>query len=297
MIVAGVVLGGLAGAGIWLAVSGLVPGRPCLAETIAAMDYEPGPPLPPPASLDERVGRLIGGVPGVERIRPSSQRRADLALLEKSEATHMGSKVASACSAMLVGPALTVMLAVIGFKVTWQFPAILAVGLGAVGYALPGLDVHAKAERQRRAMLRELSGFLDVVNLELASNELIGGAVDKAARAGDGIVYRLLRRTLADAAQRGVAPWDAIAQVGEERGVEELVTLAASVRAAGSNGARVRRTLAAKAASLRVKTVADMQKEANAATTKMIVPLAGFATGFMILSLYPAIAHILGSSP
>lgn len=290
------VVGAVAGAGLWLAVTGLIPGRPSLAETLAAMDYEAPLEAPRPASLDERVGRLLGDLVGAERIRPRGQRRSDLALLEKSEATHVGSKVGSAVSAMLVGPVLGLLLGFMGFGVHWQFPALLSLGLGAAGYVVPDLALRSKAEQQRRAIRRELSGFLDVVNLELAGNELISGALEKAARAGDGIVYRLLRRTLDDAAQRGVTPWDAIAAVGEERNIDELTELAASARGAGASGARVRRTLSAKAASLRVKTLADMLTEANASTTKMLLPLAGFATGFMILTLYPPIAHIVGGS-
>ena len=290
------VLGALAGGGLWLAVTGLVPGRPNLAETLAAMDYEATPAVPRPTSLDERVGQLLAELFGEERIRPRGQRRSDLALLEKSETTHAGSKVASAVSAMLVGPAFAVVLGLMGFGVHWQFPALVSLALGAAGYVIPDVALRSKAEEQRRAIRRELSGFLDVVNLELAGNELISGALEKAARAGDGIVYRLLRRTLDDAAQRGVTPWDAIAAVAEERNIDELTELAASARGAGTNGARVRRTLSAKAASLRVKTLADMLTEANGATTKMLLPLAGFATGFMILTLFPPIAHIVGGS-
>jgi tight adherence protein C len=289
-------LGAAAGAGLWLAVTGLVPGRPGLAEVLAAMDYEAPVAPPPPASLDERVGRLLGELFGEDRIRPNARRRSDLALLEKPEATHAGSKVASAVSAMLVGPALALVLGMMGFGVHWQFPALLSLALGAAGYLLPDLVLRSQAEERRRAIRRELSGFLDVVNLELAGNELISGALEKAARAGEGIVYRLLRRTLDTAAERGIAPWDAIAAVAEERNIDELTELAASARGAGTSGARVRRTLSAKAASLRVKTLADMLAEANAATTKMLLPLAGFATGFMILTLYPPIAHIVGGS-
>lgn len=287
------VAGAGAGGGLWLALSGLFPGRPGLAETLAAMDWEPTPPQPRAESLDEWTGRLVVRLLGPGRVRPGADRRPDLALLDKSEATHVGSQLTSALAATLAGPAIAMAVGVVGVGVRWQFPAMLAVALGAAGWLLPDFDVRLKAAKRRRAVRRELCGFLDIVSLELASGELIGGAVEKAARAGDGVVYRLLRLILADAAQRHVAPWDAVAAAGEERGLEELTALAASMRAAGGNGARVRETLSAKAASLRVQTLTDMQAEANAATAKMIVPLAGFTTGFMLLALYPSIARIM----
>jgi Flp pilus assembly protein TadB len=258
------------------------------------MDFEPAAEPSAPVSLDERVGRWLERSLGRERLTPGRAER-DLRMLEIAPSAFMGAKVASALAGLVVAPSVAAFAALAGVGVSWRLPALGAVILAGAGFVIPDLDVHAKAERQRRAFRRSLSGFLDMVTLALAAGELISGALTKASQSGDGWVFALVRRTLRDAEQRGISPWDALGRAGEERGLDELCELAASVRLAGTDGAQIRKTLTAKAESLRARTLADMQADANEATTRMVLPLVGIAMGFLILVGYPAVSHILGS--
>ena len=62
---------------------------------------------------------------------------------------------------------------------------------------------------------------------------------------------------------------------------------------AGTEGARVRESLAVKATSLRSHALAEAEAEAEATTEKMAMPVVLLFVGFLILVGYPAIDLIL----
>ncbi|MCZ7537378.1 MAG: hypothetical protein M5T61_16690 [Acidimicrobiia bacterium] len=76
----------------------------------------------------------------------------------------------------------------------------------------------------------------------------------------------------------------------------ELAELAASVSLAGSHGARIRASLAAKADTLRGHQIAETEAAAEAATERMTVPVAVLLFGFLVFIAYPAIAQITSVS-
>jgi len=65
------------------------------------------------------------------------------------------------------------------------------------------------------------------------------------------LAFAYLRRALDGARLARETPWSALGRLGTELGIGELSELAASVSLAGTEGAKVRASLAAKAASLR----------------------------------------------
>jgi tight adherence protein C len=74
--------------------------------------------------------------------------------------------------------------------------------------------------------------------------------------------------------------------------VAELEELAASVALAGAQGARIRRSLAAKADALRAHQVAECETSAEAATERMTIPIAVLLFGFLTFIAYPAVQAI-----
>ena len=85
------------------------------------------------------------------------------------------------------------------------------------------------------------------------------------------------------------------AELGESLGIEPLVELASSMQLAGVQGARVRLSLAAKAASLRSRQMANIEAEAQSASERMGLPVAAMFLGFLIFLIYPAIQQIIAS--
>jgi len=91
----------------------------------------------------------------------------------------------------------------------------------------------------------------------------------------------------------GETPWTGLDHLGEALGVADLRELAASVSLAGDSGAKVRTSLAAKAQALRVKSLADVEEAAQAATERMSLPVILLLCGFVIFIGFPAIMRVL----
>ena len=125
---------------------------------------------------------------------------------------------------------------------------------------------------------------------------IVRPAQHAAADAGDGWGYRTIRSELRRARLTGQSPWDTFAGLADRLGVTELAELAASVSLAGSHGARIRASLAAKADTLRGHQIAETEAAAEAATERMTVPVAVLLFGFLVFIAYPAIAQITSVS-
>ena len=188
------------------------------------------------------------------------------------------------------------MLAAGGLLLPWQMPAVGALLLAAAGFAFPALAAHAEAGRPRRAEFRAaLAAYLDLIVISLAGGAGIEAALTYSAAAGHGWAFTRLRGALQAAQLTRRPPWQLLGQLGDDLGLSELSELAASVTLAGTEGARVRASLAAKAAGLRARQLADAETAAQAATERMSLPLVLLFAGFLLLIGYPAVAHVLTS--
>jgi hypothetical protein len=72
-----------------------------------------------------------------------------------------------------------------------------------------------------------------------------------------------------------------------------LSELAASVSLAGTEGAKVRASLAAKAAALRTHQITDAEADAQAATERMSLPVMALFLGFLVFIGFPALTQVL----
>ena len=110
---------------------------------------------------------------------------------------------------------------------------------------------------------------------------------------GHGWAFDELRHSLDAARLARDTPWSALERLGNELGVAELGELAASVGLAGAEGAKVRASLGAKAASLRSHQLAEAETTAQTATEKMSLPVVLLFAGFLCFIGYPAIERVL----
>ena len=118
------------------------------------------------------------------------------------------------------------------------------------------------------------------------------GALDAAAEVGEQRLIRRLRRGLAASRGAGQPPWLALEGLGRQGALEELCELAAALSLAGREGARIRATLAAKAASMRRRELAAAEAAANRATERLFLPGVLLLVGFLLFIGYPAMARI-----
>ena len=113
------------------------------------------------------------------------------------------------------------------------------------------------------------------------------------AAAGRGWAFTQIRAALDTARLTRRPPWEALGQLGAEAGISELTELAGSLALAGTEGAKVRASLTAKAAAIRGRQLADAETTAQAATERMSLPLVLLFAGFLLLIGFPAVVHVL----
>ncbi|WP_229905649.1 type II secretion system F family protein [Lentzea cavernae] len=225
---------------------------------------------------------------------PGRTIRRDLAVVGKSIDHHLAEKVIFALTGMLLPSLIHLALVLAGTGLGWVVPFAIGSLFFVGGFLLPDLHVHQEAERRRSTFRHALSAYLNLIRVLLAGGAGVDGALNFAVGIGKGWAFDQLRHALVTAKLTRTTPWSALRQLGTELSVQQLVELAASVSLAGTEGARVRASLAAKATSLRTRELALIEGEAQAASERMSVPVVVLCSGFLIFIGFPAIANVLG---
>ena len=219
--------------------------------------------------------------------------RRDLALTGQSFETLMGRKVVASVSGFLIGlVALPMLRYVTGVSLPTGAPLALAM-LGAIAlFLVPDLDVRKEARKRRAEFTEQLSIFLDLVSLKMAGHAAAAAALPEAAQRGGGWPMMLIRDTLFRARLSGQNEWDALGQLGERIAVPDLRELGALIKLVADDGAQVRATLTARAASMRRARLAEEEGDAAERNQSMRLAHMLIAVGFMIFVGYPAFVNI-----
>ena len=194
---------------------------------------------------------------------------------------------------------LLCLITLVGLRLTggWQLPAggplVLGVAVAGGFFLLPDLEARQEAGARRRDFRRALGAYLDLVALEMAGSAAPAEALPNAARVGAGWPLALIRDTLFGAALSGRNNWDALTDLGERIGVDELRDLGRLVRQVERDGAQVRQTLTARAATMRQRELAEAEGLAGERDQSMRLAqlLVGF--GFVVFLGYPAIVNVM----
>jgi tight adherence protein C len=291
-------LGAGIGLGVCLCIRAVTP-RPVPLHAVLATLARPGRALtaPPTSSLSvpDRLGQLARRI--LEAAGYDSARvRQALELLDRSPERHALDKLIAAVAGLLVPNVVALVLTILGIGLPLGVVAALSLPMAFAGFVLPDFLLRDEAEKRRRSFRHALSSYLDLVNVLLAGGAGIETALYAAADAGDGWGYQTIRSALRRARLTGQSPWDTFADLADRLGVTELAELSANVSLAGSHGARIRASLAAKADTLRGHQVAETEADAESATERMTVPVAVLLFGFLVFIAYPAVVQITSVS-
>jgi len=180
-----------------------------------------------------------------------------------------------------------------GVPVGIALPLWVSIALAPVGFVYPSLALRSKAADRRRSFRHALSAFLDIVSISLAGGRGVETALYAGADAGQGWAFGEIRRALLEARLLGETPWAGLARLGSDLAIPELGELAASAALAGSEGARVRASLAAKARALRLRGLTEIESAAQSASERMSLPIVALMVGFIVFLAYPAIDQVL----
>ena len=220
--------------------------------------------------------------------------RADLDLVG-SDPEAFATRLLAVTGSCAVGPlVLWLLAAMAGLAVP------VAVGAAVLLIAVPsGAAVTVaslvRGASERRRHFRVVTGsFVDLVVLSLAGGVGIDGALHAAAQVSPDWAAQRIGRAISTARDGGTTPWGALESLGHGLRIPELVELATTVQLAGTEGARIRRSLTARAASLRRHEQAEAESAANAMTERLFVPGALLLLGFLLFIGFPAFQRILG---
>lgn len=295
-------VGCLFGLGVHLLVRGLFPARPSLAQQVDAL-LRPVAVLPAPlpdaprglqSELERRFGGALVGLFATAGADPRSRtRQQDLRVTNGRLEALVVEKLMLAATGALFPLLLVGGLALGGVSAPLPFVVAGAVLFAGCGYILPEANLRQRAKARRKSFRYALSAFLDLVSISLAGGGLVQGSLHDAAAVGRGWAFDEFRRPLELTREKGRPPWDDVGRLGAELGVPELEELAASLTLAGSEGARVRQSLVAKAQSLRQRRMSEAEAEANEASERMVVPLVLLGMGFLLFLGYPAVSRVV----
>ncbi len=152
----------------------------------------------------------------------------------------------------VLGPALGLLAGLLGIHLSIWLQVWLGLLLGVVFIFLPDLEVKQKAAKRRRDFRHAIGSFLDLVAMNLSG----GRGVPEALMAASGRRHRLgvladqgrARRRPGSPARRRGRRW---ARWARRLGIDELRDLGAALSLVAEDGAKVRESLVARAASLR----------------------------------------------
>jgi Flp pilus assembly protein TadB len=301
-VIAAILLGTCFGAAVIIAGRALFPAAPPLSAALARLsrsrELTTGlPAVTEPRSdysteIGRRVGTAVGRIMASLGLAPRAL-DADLRLVGRTIDQHLGQKALLAVFGLLL-PSLTAFVAAAGGVQTgFVLPIGLGVAAAVVFFFVPDLTLRSEAAKRRSGFRHGLGSFLDLVVISLAGGAGVESALKDSAEIGRGWAFAQLRDAIQMTALTGESPWMALSRLGADLGVPELNELASSVSLAGTEGARVRESLAAKATSLRDHELAAAESEAQSATERMALPVVTLFLGFLILIGYPAVDAVL----
>jgi tight adherence protein C len=281
-----IVLGALAGLGVFLVVRGFLPSRPSLGSALAHL-HAPGAtgPRPPAAATS------LADSPLLSWIKPPA---AELRLIGQTVDRYLLQKIAFTLLGFILPEVFSMGLGLIGIHVTWVLPTIVSIGLAVGMFFLVDTNIRQKAEAAREEFRRAVATYLTLVGLVRYGGAGAVESLESAAQIGDGWVFDRIRDALADARYANEAPWTRLRQASVEIGVPDLGDVADIMSLVGDQGAQVYQTLLARAHSLRVALRTKEAQRAATATTLMYIPTSMLLMVLLVLIGYPAISRIVG---
>ncbi len=214
--------------------------------------------------------------------------RSDLSVMNRSFTQHLGTKVLLGLAAFIWFPVAYSLTVGGGLGV----PMVMAVVAAVVGFSVPDLRLHREAEKRRRDFRHVMGSFLDLVGMNLAGGRGLPEALMSASSIGEHWAMVRIRQALSNARIVGITPWEGIAALGRDLGVDELRDLASALALAGDEGAKIRMSLMARADSMRRKELADVEGAAGESSQSMLMAQLVMCVAFLILIAYPAIQQL-----
>jgi len=217
--------------------------------------------------------------------------RTNLAVMNKSMASHIGLKVLMALAALVWFP---IVLSAAGISVA-GLPAVGVIAAAVGAFMLPDLTLRREADARRADFRHVMGSFLDLVAMNLAGGRGLPEALMAASSIGDHWAMVRIRQALSNARIMGMTPWEGISELGRDLGVDELRDLASALALAGDEGAKIRTSLMSRSDSMRRKELVEVEGAVGESSQSMLLAQLLMCVAFLICLAYPAIQQLGGT--
>ena len=291
----GLLLGCLLGGALCLLLFAVVPPRPRLATAVSRWEQGRGRQSVTAADHQDLRARWGSWLASqlARRGVTFDQVRSDLELVERTLESHLVRKSALGLFGLLLPAFLTLTLVMMGLRPPITFPLVIGLALAAGFFLVPDIEVRREAQQRRSELRRALSCYLDLVSMSLAGGRGIPEALPTAARIGRGWAFELIQDTIDHARYTGITPWAAFADLGDRTRMPELQDLGGSLLLVADDGAKVRSSLTARAASQRRRQLAEAEGASEKADQTIQMAQVVLAIGFFLFIGYPAFVAVM----
>ena len=246
---------------------------------------------PPVETWSERWGQRLADRMR-RRSRDLTRLNQDLTVAGVTLEAHV-SRVVTLSLGGLLGPfAISAVLRAAGLPLPVAFAAVAGLALASVMAIVVMRELRATATRRRAEFRRTLSIYLDLVAMSMQAGRGHSEALPAAAAIGTGWAFTDLQDAIDGARFSGITAWEALGRLGQQLGMPELTDLEGALQLANDDGAKIKATLGARAATLRARRLADAEADANQRTESMKFALIVMVFVFLTYELYPSIARL-----
>jgi tight adherence protein C len=298
-----ILAGGTVGVGLFLLAWALIPRKVSLARQIAAFDAgsrarDVGEILGRPDEKESEFSRRVGSAIArfcAEQGWEFPSIKANLSLTGKTFEGYLAGKILLALFGLIIIPLLALLAGMAGLHLPVVIPIWLALIVAVAFFFLPDIELKQKATERRRDFRHAVGAFLDLVAMNLAGGRGVPEALMSAGEIGSGWAMWRIRDALANARITGTTPWQALGALGEAVGVDELRDLSSALGLVAEDGAKVRQSLTARAATLRRREISDLEGKAGERSQAMLIAQMLLCIGFLLFILYPAASAVLSA--
>ncbi|MEO7003710.1 MAG: type II secretion system F family protein [Ktedonobacterales bacterium] len=171
--------------------------------------------------------------------------------------------------------------------------ALFTFALGILGYVAPILWLRSRTDQRRRSIANALPDFIDLLAISVEAGMGFDQAILRIVSKADNLLTLEFRVALRQM-QLGASRREALRQMVDRTGVEDLSAFIGAILQAEQLGASVANVLRIQSEEMRVRRRQRAQRLAQQAPIKMLFPMAFliFPPVFIVV-LGPAIPHII----
>lgn len=191
---------------------------------------------------------------------------------------------------------LTAIFGLVTFRSMAFTQALMYTAIGAViGYVLPGIWLGQQIKKRKKNIVKALPDALDLLTISVEAGLAFDSALQRVTEKWDNELAREFRRVLTDT-RLGRVRREALKDMANRTGVEDVQTFTAAVIQAEQLGVSIGKILRVQADQMRIRRRQRAEEAAQKAPIKMLFPMVFliFPSLFVVI-LGPAIPRLMQS--